>query len=78
MGGEFAGAPELTRVQRDSMDNSQFVGQNVQYVLTPPNLSTCFCDPSIPPDEFLDPFTPKLETELKMSSRAIPARGPKS
>ena len=26
------------------------------------------CDPSIPPEEFLGPSGPKLETELKMSS----------
>ena len=26
-----------------------------------------YCDPSIPPEEFLGPLGPKLETELKMS-----------
>ena len=36
-----------------------------------------FCDPSIPPEEFLGPSGPKLETELKMSSRGLPAPGPK-
>ena len=35
------------------------------------------CDPSIPPEEFLGPSGPKLETELKMSSRGLPAAGPK-
>ena len=35
------------------------------------------CDPSIPPEEFLGPSGPKLETELKMSSRGLPAPGPK-
>ena len=33
------------------------------------------CDPSIPPEEFLGPSGPKLETELKMSSRDPPAPG---
>ena len=33
------------------------------------------CDPSIPPEEFLGPSGPKLETELKMSSRGLPAPG---
>ena len=36
------------------------------------------CDPSTPPDEFLGPKGPKLETELKMSSRGWKACGPKS
>ena len=31
------------------------------------------CDPSIPLEEFLGPSGPKLETELKMSSRGLPA-----
>ena len=35
------------------------------------------CDPSIPPGEFLGPSGPKLETELKMSSRGLPAPGSK-
>ena len=36
------------------------------------------CDPSIPPEELLGPSGPKLETELKMSSRGREPRGPKS
>ena len=35
------------------------------------------CDPSIPPEEFLGPSGPKLETEFKMSSQGCPALGPK-
>ena len=35
------------------------------------------CDPSIPPKKFLGPSGPKLETELKMSSRGLPAPGSK-
>ena len=35
------------------------------------------CDPSIPPEEFLGPSGPKLEMELKMSSRGLPALGSK-
>ena len=34
------------------------------------------CDPSIPPEEFLGPPGPKMETELKMSSWGLPAPGP--
>ena len=33
------------------------------------------CDPSIPPEEFLGPSGPKLETKLKMSSRGLQALG---
>ena len=33
------------------------------------------CDPSIPPEEFLRPPGPKLETELKMSSWGLLAPG---
>ena len=33
------------------------------------------CDPSIPLEEFLGPSGPKLEPELKMSSRGLPAPG---
>ena len=35
------------------------------------------CDPSIPPEEFLGPSGPKLETELKMSFQGLPALGSK-
>ena len=35
------------------------------------------CEPSIPQEEFLGPSGPKLETELKMSSRSLLAPGPK-
>ena len=35
------------------------------------------CDPSIPPELFLGPSGPKLETELKMSRRGLPAPGSK-
>ena len=35
------------------------------------------CDPSILSGEFLGPSVPKLETELKASSRALPAPGSK-
>ena len=35
------------------------------------------CYPSIPPEEFLGPSGPKLETELKVSSRGLAAPGSK-
>ena len=35
------------------------------------------CGPSIPPEEFLGPSGRKSETELKMSSRGLPALGSK-
>ena len=35
------------------------------------------CHPSIPPEEFLGPSGPKLEAELIMSSRGLPAPGSK-
>ena len=44
-----------------------------------PSFCSCAkrCETSIPPEELLGPSGPKLETELNMSSRGLPAPGPK-